>query len=132
MTVPGGSAASDPTFTKGIRIVLPCRARGSRVAHARVRAPRFRTSRLLLTRRCLVFGFLALALGDDRPARLHRADAFAGDGFHFLDYVEPLLSAFHVTLRIGRALNMRDLLQPMHLLLIALVFILFFGGKKLA
>ena len=27
---------------------------------------------------------------------------------------------------------MRDLLQPMHLLLIALVFIIFFGGKKLA
>jgi sec-independent protein translocase protein TatA len=27
---------------------------------------------------------------------------------------------------------MRDLLQPMHLVLIALVFIIFFGGKKLA
>jgi sec-independent protein translocase protein TatA len=27
---------------------------------------------------------------------------------------------------------MRDLLQPMHLLLIVAVFMLFFGGKKLA
>jgi sec-independent protein translocase protein TatA len=27
---------------------------------------------------------------------------------------------------------MRDLLQPMHLVLILLVFIVFFGGKKLA
>jgi sec-independent protein translocase protein TatA len=27
---------------------------------------------------------------------------------------------------------MRDLLQPMHLLVIILVFVVFFGGKKLA